>query len=131
PPPGALEVIVVAAGEKAHAAIAHLDHTLGKAAQKCAVVGDGEDGSFEGVERCLEMLASLDVQMVERLVQQQEITAPQHQQRELQAAALAERAGPDWPEDAVAAEEKEVQEIACLGLTHGAFLADGLQDCPL
>src|SRR5262249_20322475 len=74
---------------------------------------------------------SLDVQVVERLIQQQEITAPQHQQRKLQAAALTERARSDCSEDAVAAEQEEVQKTACLGLTHGAFLEHGLQDRPL
>src|SRR5205823_6997887 len=69
--------------------------------------------------------------MIERLVQQQEITAPQHQQGKLQAAALTERARPDCPEDAVAAEQEEVQEIARLGFTHGAFPEYGLQDRPL
>jgi hypothetical protein len=70
----------------------------------------------------------LGVQVFERLVQQQYITAPQHQQRELQAAALTERAGSDWPEDTVATEQEEVQEMAPFGLTHGALLADSLQN---
>jgi hypothetical protein len=49
----------------------------------------------------------------------------------LQAAALTERARPNCPEYTVAAEQEEVQEIARLCLTHGAFLEYGLQNRPL
>src|SRR5262249_14037749 len=63
--PDAFEVVVVAAREEAHSPIAHLDHALGKAAQKRAVVGDGDDSTLEGIKRCLEMLTPLDVQVIE------------------------------------------------------------------
>ena len=83
-------------------------------------MGDSDDGALESIECRLEMLPPLNVEVIQRLVQQEHIAASQHQQRELQTTALAERASPDCPEDAVTTEQEEVQAMARLGLTHTA-----------
>ncbi len=42
---------------------------------------DGDDRSLVGAQRGLEVLAALDVEVVERLVEEQQIAAAQDQQR--------------------------------------------------
>ena len=46
-------------------------------------MGDSDDGALESIECRLEMLPPLNVEVMQRLVQQEHIAASQHQQREL------------------------------------------------
>ena len=62
-------------------------------------------------ERVLERLAGGDVEVVRRLVQQQEVAAELGQQRERDPAALPARQLPDPLEDVVAGEQKLPQEV--------------------
>src|SRR6266545_1071072 len=68
-------VILVIAREHPRSPVAHFDHTLGEVAQKCAVVRHGDHRTLEGIQRLLKVFAPLDVKMVQRLVEQQQIAA--------------------------------------------------------
>ena len=89
-------------------------------------MGHNHDAAVEGVEGGLEVLARLDVQVVDRLVQQEQVAALQHQARQLQAAALAERARADRLEHAVAIEKEGGQEVSGVLLAHGPLAQDRL-----
>ena len=57
--------------------------------QERAVVRDGDDRSLEAVQRGLERLAGVDVEVVGRLVEQQEVVALELEAEDLQARLLA------------------------------------------
>ena len=90
-PPDALEVVVVAAREEAHEAIAHLDHTLGKAAQKRTVVRDDQHRMWAAPDKVLEPCQCLDIQVVGRLVEQQQVWLADEQRCQSQAGIAAVR----------------------------------------
>ena len=72
------------------------------------------------------MFARLDVEVVDRLVEQQQVAAAQHQSRQLQSTTLTQRAGPNALEDTFAIEEESGQKAACVLLAHGALAENGL-----
>ena len=57
--------------------------------QEGAVVRDGHEGSLEAVQRRLERLAGVDVEVVGRLVEQQEVVTLELEAEDLQARLLA------------------------------------------
>lgn len=63
-------------------------HLVGKALDKVAVVHDGQDGALEPAERILELCPAGNVQVIDRLVQQETVAAIRHQERQHQASAL-------------------------------------------
>ena len=52
-------------------------------------MGDGDDRALEAVHRVLERLGGLDVEVVGRLVEQQQVVALDLEAEDLQARALA------------------------------------------
>ena len=56
--------------------------------EEVPVVRDEDRGAFEALERSLEHLDRLDVEVIRRLVEQQAVGASQHQQEQLQARPL-------------------------------------------
>lgn len=85
-----MKIPLIVALERSRASGPNLYDPFGKRVEKGSVVSDGEHGSLESIQGGLEMLAALDVEMVQRLVQQQQVAATQHQQRQLKPAALAQ-----------------------------------------
>ncbi|MGH2460737.1 MAG: hypothetical protein ACRDIY_17925 [Chloroflexota bacterium] len=52
-------------------------------------MADRDDGAGEGVESRFEVLAALDVEVIQRLVEEQQVAAARRQPRELESASLA------------------------------------------
>lgn len=123
-----VEVGVVAAGEGGALAFADVDDALGEGAEEGAIVRDDEDGALKGFECGFKVFTAFDVEVVEWFVEEEEVAAAEDEECELEAAAFAERAGADWTKNVVAAEEEEVQEVACFGFAHGAGLACVVED---
>ena len=68
---------------------AQLGHAIHDAVQKIAVVRDDEQGAFEILQRCFQDFGRGDIQVVRRLVEEEQVRLLQHQLGELQTAALA------------------------------------------
>ena len=120
----ALEVGVVAEVAR-QLALADRPDPGGDLVDEVAVVGDEQDRAVEAGEHILQGLARVDVEVVRRLVQDQEIRLLQEEDRQGKPGALAAREGADGLEDIVLGE----QEAAEVG--PGRFLGHrlGLQDC--
>ena len=71
-----------------------------------------EEGPVELLEDRLELLAGRDVQVVGRLVEQQEVHPIVHQAGELHATLLAAAESGDGAVQVVALEEEAVQQVA-------------------
>ena len=78
-----------AAVVRAQRAVLERDDAVGHGVQERAVVGDEEDRPRERLERGLERLARLDVEMVRRLVEDEEVDAGRDQQRECEPPPLS------------------------------------------
>jgi len=70
-------------------AVAHLDDPVGDAVEEVAVVRDEDDRADEALERRLERLDRVDVEVVRRLVEDEQVRTAHHQEQELEARALA------------------------------------------
>jgi len=64
--------VAVAALLETHIAGGHLDDPIGDPIQEVAVVGDGDEGSPEALELRFERLDGVDVEVVRRLVQDEQ-----------------------------------------------------------
>ena len=82
-------------------------------------MGNHQDGADEFVERLFQNFDGGDVQVVGRLVQQQQIGPGQDQLGQLQAAALAAAQIADPAEGLVIGEQEAPQ------VSHGRFTAEG------
>ena len=80
-----------AAVGRAHVAAADVEDAVGHAVEEVAVVRDEDGGALERLERALEHLDGVDVEVVRRLVEEQAVRAAEHQQQELQPRPLAAR----------------------------------------
>src|SRR6185436_18911400 len=67
------------------------DRAVADRLQQRAVVGDEDHRPLEGEQRVLERLAALDVEVVGRLVEDQDVGAGGDEDREREAALLAAR----------------------------------------
>ena len=72
-------------------AVAHLDHARDHLVQEIAVVRHDQERAVEVHQRLLDRLAGGDVEMVRRLVEDEEVRLEDHQLRKLQAVAFAAR----------------------------------------
>ena len=72
-------------------AVAHLDDAPGDLVQEVAVVRDNEDRALEVGERVLDRLARRDIEVIRRLVEDQEVRLRDDELRELEPVALAAR----------------------------------------
>ena len=79
-----------------------------------AIVRDQEDRAVVGVERVLERLAALDVEVVRRLVEHEQVRAGRDERREREPAALAAREHVDPTVDGVLREEEAPEDVAGL-----------------
>ena len=61
----------------------------GKALDEITIVDYSQDGSRESAERLFETLSRGDIEVVDRFIQQQEVTALSHQASQHQTGALA------------------------------------------
>ena len=76
---------------RADAAVGDLEDPVGDPVEEVPVVRDEDRGAVEVLERQLEHLHRLDVEVVRRLVEQQAVRPLQHQQQQLQPCPLAAR----------------------------------------
>ena len=67
------------------------ERAMGDGVEQRAVVRDEQHGAGEGLERGLERLAALEVEVVRRLVEHEEVRARRDHEREREPAALAAR----------------------------------------
>ena len=109
PLPAPLQVAVVA---QLHGDRSILDHPElgGDGIDEIAVVGDEEDGAFEILQRILEHFLSRNVEMIRRLVEQQQAGVVEHQFGQSHPALLAAAQGPNRFEGIIAAEEQAAEE---------------------
>ena len=70
-------------------AVLDRERPVGDGVEQRAVVGDEQHGAGEGLERGLQRLAALEVEMVRRLVEDEEVRARRDDDRERQPAPLA------------------------------------------
>ena len=125
--PGAHQVRVAA---RAHHGPAVLDRqgVGGDGVEQGPVVRHQEDGPVVGLERRLEGLAALRVEVVGRLVQHQQVATAGDQRHQLQAAALAAREALHPGLRGVAREQESAEQRARLGLGEVARGEDRLDD---
>src|SRR5207302_1481642 len=83
-----------------------------EALEEAAVVRDEEDGADEAVERRLELLDRLEVEMVRRLVEDEAVDAARAEEGERRAASLAGGERGAGPVDVVGAEAELRQQRA-------------------
>src|SRR5438045_9697601 len=104
----------------------HLQHPLRISLQEGAVVRYRDHCSLVCLQRLLKMLSPVDIEVVQWLVQQQEVAAAQHQQRQLQARPLSQGTLPHSAKHFVSVEQEEVEEAAYLTFTHWTLLQRSL-----
>ena len=78
--------------------------------QQRAVVGDQQQRALEGLQRVLERLAALDVEVVGRLVEDQDVGAGVHEDRQREPLALAAAEPVDRLLGLLAAEQELAQQ---------------------
>ena len=83
------DVIGPAAVVRAQPAVFDGQRALGHGIQQGAVVGDEQDRSGKGLERGLERLAALEVEVVRGLVEDEEVGPRRDDEREREASSLA------------------------------------------
>ncbi len=94
----------------------HLPHHVGEGLDEVAVVRHRQDGAGEGRQRLLEARPRGDIQVVDRLIQQQQVAALRHQAGQREPRALAKTELADRREHIVALEQVQREEGARLGL---------------
>ena len=99
-----------AAVVRAQRAVLERDDPVGHGVEERAVVRDEEHGSRERLERGLERLARLDVEVVRRLVEDEEVRARRDEQREREPPALTARERGDRALVRLPAREEEPAE---------------------
>src|SRR5690606_31749889 len=97
--------------EDLHATVAEGPDARRQRAQERAVVAHEDDGAVVGIDRILQRLYRLDVEMVRRLVEEDEVRAGQHDHGEGEAGLLAAGEGAGAAVDLVAG-EAEASEVA-------------------
>ena len=93
--------------------------TAGCAVYKVAVVGDIEDGAVIGVEGIFQNLSGDDVQVVGRLIEDEQICLGEHELGKGYTALFSAGELADQLEDVVAGEEEGGQKVPHLGVGHG------------
>src|SRR5262249_58139236 len=82
-------VVVVVAGPERQRLVLQRQRVRGDGVDQRAVVGDEQDGAVVRLDRVLERLPALDVEVVGGLVEDQEVGAARDQLRQRQPPALA------------------------------------------
>ena len=111
-------VVLEVAGVQRRLAAVHLDDRVGDAADQVSVVGDQHHRAAEGIEGVLQDVAGLDVEVVRRLVEAQEIGRIGEELGEGEAGLLAAGQHADLLLDRVAGEEEGAEQPAHLGGRH-------------
>jgi hypothetical protein len=94
-------------------------------------VRDEDGGAVELLERGLELLDRVDVEVVRRLVEQQEVRALQHQEEEPQARLLASREQPCRPTRLLVGEQELCEPRHRLTLAASVVRADDFDRRPI
>ena len=96
-----------------------------------AVVRDEDDRPFELEERLLQPFARVEVEVVRRLVEQEQIRAAEDDAGEGEAPLLASREGPHLLLHRVAPEVEKGEEVPCLAVEEARVeVANDVEDCP-
>ena len=82
-------------------------------------MADGKDRAGEVLQRVLQHLAAVHVEVVGRLVQQKQVVLAKHQLGQRHAPPLAAGKAPDGVKHIVPREEEQAQRAAHLALLHG------------
>src|SRR5688572_13641565 len=67
--------LVIAALYHSHTAISHFDQPAGEGTEKRPIVRHGDHRALECLERCLKVLAPLDIEVIQWLVEEEEVAA--------------------------------------------------------
>jgi hypothetical protein len=124
-------VVLEVTGVEGRLAGVDLDDRVGDGSDQVAVMGDQHDRAGERVKRVLEHVARLDVEMVRRLVQAEQVGRVGHQLGQRQSRLLPTRQDFDLLLDRVAGEEEGTEQLPHLGRAHagggaGQLLEDGV-----
>ena len=111
-----LEQIVVVARAQDDAALLDARRVCRDGVDQRTIVRHEQDRALERVEGILERLAALDVEVVRRLVEHEQVRARGDDRRERQAAALAARQHADLALDLALREQEHAQDGAGLRL---------------
>ena len=95
--------------------VAHVDDLGRDGADQVLVVGDEDDGAVELLEGTLEDVDRVDIEMVGRLVEQEQRVGRDEHLRQREAGALAAGEHRDALVDIVAVEEERAEQAALLG----------------
>ena len=125
-PPPLRRPVVVAPDVTRHLSVADLDDPVRDAIQEVAIVRDHDHRAVEPLQRRLEDLHALDVQVVRRLVEEQAVRAAEHQQAELQPRPLAARQRADRLAHLLVAEQEPSEQRDGVLLVHRLRVADEL-----
>src|SRR5579859_6807232 len=108
--------------------IADFPNLRGKPIDQIPVVGYQDDRAIELFQRFLQYLLGRNVQVIRRLVEQQEVHALQRQNCQRQPSSFTTTQGADRLPDVVAAEEVRGQVGSRLGLQHYPMRTQLLDD---
>jgi hypothetical protein len=86
-----------------------------KVLDEIAVMNHSQYRALELIERLLEACSRGDVEMIDGLIEQKEITTFPHQQRQLQTGAFTIAQVTAWTQGIITAEQKVMQEVAGFG----------------
>jgi hypothetical protein len=120
-------VVVEVAVERRDPAAVDEQQRVGRRGEQVAIVRDDDERAVEILQRLGERLAHLDVEVVGRLVEDQELRPATHDQREHQARFLAAGEARDRRLDHVAAEVEAAEEVAQLLLARARIEAREVQ----
>src|SRR6185436_13143179 len=118
-------IIFQVAVERRRAPRVDEDQLVSDRAQQMPIVRDQHDCAFVVLQRDCERLAHFEVEMIRRLVEQQQVRSPEADERQHQSRLLAARERPDRLEHAIAAEAETAEERAqlLLGAARGRLAA--------
>src|SRR5579883_660476 len=121
-------VLIVIALEDVQTAVAYLPNLRGQPLDQVAVVRDQQQRACEALQHLLQHLLRGDIQVIGRLVQQQQVGVLDGQDGQGQAPALAAAEHAHLLEDILAAEQVERQVVARLVQGHIAVAQQLVED---
>ncbi len=110
--PQPLLVVVQVAVEDLELAVGHQPERIGHGFDQVTIVGHDHHAALEALQCDGERMAHVDVEVIGRFIQQQQVRPARHQQSQSQARLLAARKSPHRLERAIALEAESAEVIA-------------------
>jgi len=93
-----------------------VDDTCDRLVEEIEIVGDHEECAAVGTEKCEQPVPRIGIEMIGRLVEQEEIASGEQDSGQLETAAFAAGEGPDGEFQSVGPKAKSVHEFARFGI---------------